>query len=96
MIKPKFLLSPGGTGVISLVVFGLLFGAHLFAELPLSAIVLLSVAMLVQPLWQQFGPGTLGTLPAVAMQVVLIAMITGLAFFLTYQASPPLDPYYPY
>jgi hypothetical protein len=96
MIKPKFLSSPGGTGVISLVVFGLLFGAHLFAELPLLALVLLSIAMLVQPFWQQLGSGTLGTLPTVAIQVVLIVVITGIAFLLTYQASPPLDPYYPY
>lgn len=97
LIRPRFSLAPGGIGAVAIMFTGLLFGAHYYAELPLTAMILLLVATLPSAIARATKlRHRFGDLPTLGIIVGAIVILAGLAFFFTYQSSPPLEPYDPY
>lgn len=96
LLRKRLASSRGAIPVVSVIITGLIFGAHLYAELPLWSMLLLAVAFVFPWIWLQIKPKKLHWLIDLTIQAAVIIVLSGIAFYLTYQSSPPLEPYNPY
>lgn len=97
LLRPRFSLAPGGIGAIAMMYTGLLFGAHYYAELPLASMVLLLLAALPAAIARATKlKHRWGGWISLGVVIGAIVILAGLAFLITFQSSPPLEPYNPY